>query len=210
MPRKMTKEELALQELQATAWHGVLAVVKDLERGSTMASRTTASNSEDNRTVSADVEFSLPDGSFKTLRISVSIVAPYGDGPGFCTKCRVSTVNEDYAGALAMLADAAGLCFSCATWYERSQRGMHPDPFTWVVITPEFEMYTFNPYVLRDSTERKRRTLGHGGRVFDATMYNENGTTLSSNDVWHQGTVPPVWRDEFPTNGEVRSRVRTI
>lgn len=42
--------------------------------------------------------------------------------------------------------------------------------------------------------------VGHGGHKFKIKKFN--GTVVETNNLWHQGTIPPEWKDKLPDNAE--------
>lgn len=200
MTQRKTEQEIAMRDRQNVGWVGIRAIIQEMETIEHERATRTAAVYGDDGSVSSDVVFNGPDGSSKTYRISVTLSAPYGEGSGFCAKCNVSTDSDNYGGALAELAVHTGLCFTCAIWYERVQRGFQRRNGIHVLITSDFDYYTVNPYV---STLDRRESLGHGGRTFEISF--TGGEVIFSNDVWHGGTIPPLWRPELQPNGSKKS-----
>ncbi|MDH2424851.1 hypothetical protein [Sphaerisporangium sp. TRM90804] len=62
------------------------------------------------------------------------------------------------------------------------------DPTRRVVIDGEH-------YLIGDGTGPSR---GFGGRRFDVEFFD--GRTVATRDLWHQGVIPPKWRDRYPDN----------
>lgn len=66
------------------------------------------------------------------------------------------------------------------------------DPQKRVVINGEH-------YMLGDDSPRTPKGIkGFGGARFDIEFFD--GRIVSTCDLWHQGTVPPKWRDRYPDN----------
>lgn len=62
------------------------------------------------------------------------------------------------------------------------------DPADRVVIDGEH-------YVIREDAGPIR---GFGGRRFDIQFFD--GRTVTTRNLWHQGTVPAEWRHRYPDN----------
>ena len=102
---------------------------------------------------------------------------------GKCTKCGKTNDSEHYSG----LRNKA-MCFSCNFWTETKER---------------------NPLIVNGNSYLdggnqvggSRSLLGFAGRVF---RYRRLGETewKETNNMWHQGTVPEVFREEMPDNAE--------
>ena len=100
-----------------------------------------------------------------------------------CTKCGKTNDSEHYFG----LRNKA-MCFSCNFWTETKER---------------------NPLIVNGNSYLdggnqvgvSRSLLGFAGRVF---RYRRLGETewKETNNMWHKGTVPEVFREEMPDNAE--------
>ncbi|MEV8636430.1 hypothetical protein AB0395_32735 [Streptosporangium sp. NPDC051023] len=52
-------------------------------------------------------------------------------------------------------------------------------------------------YLIGDGADSFR---GFGGRRHDIEFFD--GRTVTTRDLWHQGTVPPKWRERYPDNAK--------
>ena len=101
-----------------------------------------------------------------------------------CTKCGKTNNSERYHG----LRDKA-MCFSCNFWTDIKERNP-------LIINGDSYMDGGNQVSVRH-----RDLLGFAGRVF---RYRRLGETewKETNNMWHQGTVPEIFREEMPDNAE--------
>jgi len=96
-----------------------------------------------------------------------------------CGKVGYSTSFMD--GSTKRKMDELGVCFDCAFWTLQSQRKDQ------VVI--DGCMYSIG----------SGGNGGMGGRRFDIKI---NGKETTTNDLWHQGTIPYHFKERMPDNAE--------
>jgi hypothetical protein len=51
-----------------------------------------------------------------------------------------------------------------------------------------------------DRPVRDADLAGHAGRTFHIRFHD--GREVTTRNLWHQGTIPPAWRDRLPDNAE--------
>jgi len=100
-----------------------------------------------------------------------------------CTKCGKTNDSEHYSG----LRNKA-MCFSCNFWTDIKERNP-------LIVNGDSYMDGGNQVGV------SRSLLGFSGRIF---RYRKLGATewKETNNMWHQGTVPEVFREEMPDNAE--------
>jgi hypothetical protein len=114
-----------------------------------------------------------------------------------------------------------GFCFTCAFWHELSYTD-DKDPKGTVIVSsitfsPPFgnretrTHYRFDsaePMVTGNRASFSNSCLGHGGRVFTikffgrGTAVDGRDRVVTTNNLWHQGTIPEAFYDLFPVNAE--------
>lgn len=139
----------------------------------------------------------------RTVMIDEVPPAPYT-----CRECGRPADADRFMEQVQQHLASAGLCFDCAHWTElwgwaragdaaplRSGFFWSRDPgggSTVPVARIDGEHYTLHPDAAPGDFQ------GHGGRQMTALMHD--GRIISSRNVWHQGTIPPRWRDRLPDN----------
>lgn len=66
--------------------------------------------------------------------------------------------------------------------------------------------YNHVHYVFEKESTAPAHTRGFDGRRFWAVM--KDGTTITSNNVWHQGTIPEEYRKVLPDNAVLLSETK--
>lgn len=87
---------------------------------------------------------------------------------------------------------AAGLCHRCDFWL-----GVLAEPSDHLIVTPSWEVYS----VATARPGAPSHTKGFGGRQFTVTF--ADGRTVTTDNLWSRGTVPPWFRDRIAVNAEV-------
>ena len=82
------------------------------------------------------------------------------------------------------------LCFKCNFWIEKVDLVNHPDS-----VRVDGSHYWINPERLRPGAFR-----GFGGKQF-IIIFN-NGRRVTTTNLWHQGTIPPRFKDRLPDNAK--------
>lgn len=86
-----------------------------------------------------------------------------------------------------------GMCFTCGFWHEKLAPHIRDSERT--VRTPDGKHYSIGD-------KKDRGTMrGFGGRSF-YVRFND-GRLEKTNNMWHQGTIPPEFREELPSNAEL-------
>lgn len=86
---------------------------------------------------------------------------------------------------------AANHCFYCNFWSAHAKQKNHPQ-----VARVRGTHYWVN----KSKPVGYQGSMGHGGRKFKVRW--NDGREMESNDVWCQGDIPDVWREELPDNAE--------
>lgn len=55
-------------------------------------------------------------------------------------------------------------------------------------------------YVVGSEAQPVGASRGHGGRKFRIRFFD--GRLVTTTNLWHQGPIPPVFRDRLPNNAE--------
>jgi hypothetical protein len=78
-------------------------------------------------------------------------------------------------------------------WWGPGSRVDQADPSKRVVIGSEH-------YLIGDGTDGcpEDGFLGFGGRRFEIEFFD--GRKVTTRDLWHQGVIPPKWRERYPDN----------
>lgn len=108
-------------------------------------------------------------------------------------KCRWCGGSDKclFSGDQAPIARGLDTCFSCAYWIQiLTQRDDR------MIVTPTYRHFTATYWGIR--TSKRDGLKGFSGAPWRATFLD--GSVKVSNDIWHQGEVPPVWRDRFAPN----------
>lgn len=95
-----------------------------------------------------------------------------------CTKCKQKFDTNSH------ILKIKGWCFYCNFWAE---------------IAAEREDYLIiDGHSFSDGGRTSSPFKGMGGRLFN--IETNDGRKFQTNNLWHQGKIPEVWRDELPNN----------
>lgn len=86
--------------------------------------------------------------------------------------------------------DRDGVCFNCAFWIEHIARKDNPQ-----IARIDGVHYSVGP---EPHGKVNPATLGYGGARFKIRW--RNGRTEVTNNLWCQGHIPEMFRDELPDN----------
>jgi len=118
-----------------------------------------------------------------------------------CIKCGAEEkcfYNEATVTALA----ARQLCFSC-DFYWRFLNDPAPTPDRHhhsTAVVANGHIYTDGGNV--ENPGYDTRALGFGGHKWHFRMLDDSREWMSNN-VWHGGEIPEIWRKEIPDNAEI-------
>jgi len=111
-----------------------------------------------------------------------------------CRICGVENYSVSFCdGAEKTRMDRDGICFSCAFWELRAERGCQ------TVI----DGVTYQPGHRTDGPMR-----GMGGRRFDIEYFD--GRVISTVDLWCGGVVPDRWRKRIPDTARFLNGARSV
>jgi hypothetical protein len=112
-----------------------------------------------------------------------------------CAICGAKNYHTSYMGSEGKRMEADGICFSCAFWSDRAEKGC-PTVIDGWVYTP--------------GTRTTGEFRGMAGRRFDIEYFD--GRKVTTFDLWSGGEIPERFRDRIPdtarfVNGAKRSNV---
>lgn len=81
------------------------------------------------------------------------------------------------------------ICFFCLHWQQLAAK----------VNDPKSVRVNNNHYQIGNGTGPSP-WRGFGGQTFKIQFFD--GRQETTTDLWHQGTIPPIWRDRLPNNAE--------
>lgn len=103
-----------------------------------------------------------------------------------CSKCGATGYHTNYYKPIPTEMSEHQMCFYCNHWRKTAKE---PD-----LIIIEGTVYRDGGRKSKDY----RGFLGFGGREFSIEMLD--GRKVETNNLWHGGAVPEVWRSVFPDN----------
>lgn len=108
-----------------------------------------------------------------------------------CKQCgQLKSENSDAYNHLDAIYE--GLCFSCYHW----QGVMESNKGQYSIRTANGRHYSCSR---KHPMTEDRRNAGFGGNEF-LIEFTDSGLHLRTNNMWHQGQMPPFWRKKYPPN----------
>lgn len=102
-----------------------------------------------------------------------------------CKVCKGEIKTQGFYAELRERLEKTGVCFSCDTWVSHWQDRNNPE-----VVRIDGNHYM----------------MVNDGSGFELT-FRRNGKLITSN-VWHQGTIPEVFRNALPDNAHYARRIQ--
>lgn len=103
-----------------------------------------------------------------------------------CTKCGEYDTKSSWC-SFALFFD--GLCHSCSFWQDYVNKKDAP-----ASVRIDGKHYWVEPENSRSNFR------GFGGRTFVIKFHN--GKKVTTTNLWHQGTIPDIWKSDLPDNAE--------
>jgi len=108
--------------------------------------------------------------------------------PCKCVEC-AGKISYSYMEPFKSRMEERGLCFFCLFWMDYYDRVDSPE-----CVRAEGQHYVICP----DTTSGLR---GFGGREFTIEFFD--GRSVTSRNLWSQGTIPPHFTSRLPDNARV-------
>jgi hypothetical protein len=103
-----------------------------------------------------------------------------------CSKCGATGYQTNYGKSIHAEMAEHQMCFACNHWRKAAT---------------EKDLIIIEGAIYRDGGRKPTNYggfLGFGGREFSIEMLD--GRLIETNNLWHGGEVPAVWRPFFPDN----------
>ena len=102
-----------------------------------------------------------------------------------CSICGADNTNDQ----LCYPNIAHDMCFRCDFW-------------TQIVVNanPDCVVVNGSHYYIASTGVQKRKYSGCGGQIFH--ILKSDGTRITTDNLWHQGTVPLAFRAQLPDNAK--------
>lgn len=104
-----------------------------------------------------------------------------------CTECS-KQVEQHFSNPVQTNMNTRHLCFHCLFWTE----------YVDLIDNPTHLRIEHNHYVVGKETESVFGGRGFGGRRF--TIKRNDGTLVTTTNLWHQGQIPVHFQERLPDN----------
>lgn len=109
-----------------------------------------------------------------------------------CKICGAEVDSDRYVEDTRKELEEHQMCFYCNFWRDMLEKDAKRPPHTWCVI--DGTHYTIEP------DEPGSYFQGFGGREF--TIEFNDGTTVTTHNLWCQNEPGEHWKDKFPDNAK--------
>lgn len=104
-----------------------------------------------------------------------------------CKECK-QTISFAFVDSVKKQLKEKQLCFSCNFW----------DNLITEVPDNQRIVIEGHHYIPLPEEDGPTRFKGYGGRTF--IIHKENGETITTSNLWHQGKIPEHYRNRLPNN----------
>jgi len=107
-----------------------------------------------------------------------------------CRKCGNKLFKSTYAQKIMQELEKLDLCFSCKHWFDWCNRDK-TDTNSVVINGNHY-------HISQDAVRGDMSFSGFSGREF--TIKFNDGRTIVTHNMWHQGDIPDIFLKDFPDN----------